>query len=178
MDHRDVEFRFAISEAGEFEGYAVLWGQKNLHGEVYLPGTFKRSLAEHRANGTFPAMHWAHRPDRVPGVWSEIKEDAKGLFVRGKLLLDTTDGKDIAAIIRERAATGLSIGFRAAKSIMQRGVRVIRDLDLAEISVVSNPSANLARISSYRSHGRSTESAAAFVDACRKARCALVMKGK
>ncbi|MEF2071908.1 HK97 family phage prohead protease [Consotaella aegiceratis] len=176
MDHRDLEFRFAVSEAGEFEGYAVLWGQRNLHNEIYLPGTFKRSLAEHRANGTFPAMHWAHRSDRVPGVWTEIREDAKGLYVRGKLLLDTTDGKDIATIIRERAATGLSIGFRAAKSLMQRGVRIIRDLDLAEISVVSNPSANLARISAYR-HGRPVEGAAAFVDACRKARCALVVKG-
>ena len=181
MDSLDLSFRFEPSaDAAEFSGYAVIWGERNAHNEIVQRGAFTKTLADHRAAGTKPVMFWSHNRDDIIGVWDEIREDDKGLFVRGRLLKEISRGREVHEMMKAGAVNGLSIGFRVPPGGEERrnGVRHIREIDLAEISVVGLPSAGRARITSVRSSGRSVESAAAFIEACRKASCALITKGK
>jgi hypothetical protein len=181
MDHLDLSLRFeAPNDAGEFSGYAVIWGDRNAHNEIVKRGAFRASLDQHRAAGTRPVMLWAHDPTDIIGVWTEIREDDKGLFVRGQLITSTTRGKEAYDLLKAGALNGLSIGFRVSKGgeTRQSGIRVLTGIDVREISLVGMPSAGRARITSIRSSGRPAESAAAFIEACRKAKCALVTKGK
>lgn len=181
MDHHDISFRFAPSEdTAEFSGYAAIWGERNAHNEIIQRGAFAKSIADHRAAGTRPVMLYSHRSAEIIGVWDDVREDDKGLFVRGHLLTEIDEGKNAYVRMKSGAVTGLSIGFRVYPGGEKRsaGIRYLTSIDLAEISVVGAPSAGGARINSVRNHGRSNESAAAFIDACRKATRALTAKGK
>lgn len=180
MDHLDLALRFdAPTDAGEFSGYAVIWGERNGHGEIVKRGAFKTSLDQHRAAGTRPVMLWSHDTADIIGVWHEVREDDRGLFVRGQLIMTTTRGREAYDLLKAGALNGLSIGFRTFKGgeTRQNGTRILTGIDVREISLVGMPSAPNARVTSIRSHGRSVESAAAFIEACRKAKCALVKKG-
>lgn len=179
-DHLDIAVRFETpGDAGEFSGYAAIFDEKNAHNEMVSRGAFKRSLTEHRQAGTRPIMLWSHNPNEIIGAWVETREDEKGLFVRGQLVTSTVRGREAYDLLKAGALNGLSIGFRARGDKRgPNGVRVLTDIDVREISLVGMPSAGRARITSIRSHGRSVESAAAFVEACRKAQRALANKGK
>ena len=79
------EIKFAGDETtGEFTGYAAVFGEPDSFGDVVEPGAFKRSLTEHKSQGTQPAMFWQHRQDEPIGVWQEMSEDGRGLKVRGQ----------------------------------------------------------------------------------------------
>lgn len=181
MDHLDLTLRFeAPTDAGEFSGYAVIWGERNGHGEIVRRGAFTASLEQHRAAGTRPVMLWSHDPHVIIGVWTEVREDDKGLFVRGKLITSTTRGREAHELLKAEALNGLSIGFRVLKGgeTRQSGVRVLTGIDVREISLVGMPSAGNARITSVRSSGHSAKSVEAFIQSCRKAKTALAAKGK
>lgn len=180
MDRIDLSFRFETGAVeGEFSGHAVIWDERNAHNEMVQRGAFRRTLLEHRQAGTRPLMLWAHDPREIIGVWTEIREDATGLLVTGKIITSTTRGREAYDLLKAGALNGLSIGFRSrADKRGANGVRLLTDIELAEISIVGMPSAGRARITSIRSSGRSVGSAAAFIEACRKAKCALVEKGK
>ena len=177
MDHLDMNLRFeAPTDAGEFSGYAALFDERNGHGEIVRRGAFRASLDQHRAAGTKPVMLWSHDPSDIVGVWHEVREDEKGLFVRGQLIVSTTRGREAHDLLKAGALNGLSIGFRVLKGgeTRQSGARILTGIDVREISLVGMPSAGNARITSIRNlHGRSSESTAAFVAACRKARLSL-----
>lgn len=180
MDHLDLSLRFeAPTDAGEFSGYAVIWGERNAHNEIVERGAFQKSLLEHRQAKTRPVMLWAHDPAAIIGTWTETREDDKGLFVRGQLVMSTPRGKEAYDLLKASALNGLSIGFRARGDRRgANGVRVLTNIDVREISLVGMPSAGSARITQVRSSGRPAGSAAAFIEACRKAKCALITKGK
>jgi HK97 family phage prohead protease len=179
MDHLDLALRFeAPNDAGEFSGYAVVWDERNRHNEVVRRGAFRATLEQHRAAGTKPVMLWSHDQSDIIGVWNEVREDERGLFVRGRLITSTTRGREAYDLLKAGALNGLSIGFRLMRGgeTRQAGLRILTGIDVPEISLVGFPSAPNARVTSIRSHGRSVESAAAFIEACRKAKCALVDK--
>jgi hypothetical protein len=71
----------------EFDGHGSIFGNVDLGGDIVLPGAFKRSLAQHRKEGSLPQMFWMHDPSRVPGKWLSMSEDEDGLAVKG--VLDT-----------------------------------------------------------------------------------------
>lgn len=148
----DLECRFDPGEEGTFTGIAALWDERNRHGETIQRGAFARTLNEHRSAGTRPVMLWAHRSDSVIGVWTSITEGQRGLEVTGKLVTETTAGREAHALLKAGALNGLSIGFhqRGAKR-GPNGTRTLTDIELAEISLVAMPSANSARIQHVRS---------------------------
>ncbi len=145
-----TELRFAPDEAGTVAGYAVLWGRRDLYGDVLRPGAFARSLAAHRAAGTRPLMLWAHDPARPVGVWTDLREDATGLRVEGRLVMDATAGRDAHAMLRAGAIDGLSIGFRTVRAEPARGGRTVHEVELIEVSLVTRPAQGAARVASVR----------------------------
>lgn len=135
----------------EFEGYGSIFGNVDLGGDVVLPGAFKRSLAKHKSAGTLPQMFWMHRPDQVPGVYSQMSEDSDGLYVKGELV-DTPLGNEMRTLLQKKAVRGLSIGYRAIDTEYDKdGNRLLKELDLWEVSLVSLAMNPLAKIEAVKS---------------------------
>lgn len=136
--------------AGAVSGYAsVFGGPPDSHGDVIAPGAFARTIAEHQAEGTAPVMLWSHNAAEPIGRWTELREDQRGLFVRGVFNLETSRGKDAHAHVKGGDVSGLSIGFYTApegRRAGQQGESIITDVDLVEISVVARPAQRQARV--------------------------------
>ena len=129
----------ATMNRNEFEGYASLFGVADGAGDVVAPGAFEKSLkARGLSRIRMLYQHFAHEPI---GVWEEIREDSRGLYVRGRLVSDIERGRDVAALLGEGALNGLSIGFRTqrARRDPATGLRVLLEVELWEVSVVTFP---------------------------------------
>jgi uncharacterized protein len=128
-----------VSEDGEFEGYASIFGVVDRGMDVVEKGAFRRSLAERPAGKV--KLLYQHDSDKPIGVWKEIREDDRGLFVKGQLLEKVQKGAEVLELLRAGAIDGLSIGYQTIKSSRDEttGVRRLLDVDLWEISVVTFP---------------------------------------
>ncbi|MBV9989678.1 MAG: HK97 family phage prohead protease [Alphaproteobacteria bacterium] len=124
-------------EGDEFEGYASLFGVVDGAGDVVAPGAFAASLRRRPPSGVrMLYQHFAHEPI---GTWREIREDARGLYVRGRLSLEVRRAREVRALMADRAIDGLSIGFRTLRATRANGVRRLVEIELWEISVVTFP---------------------------------------
>jgi uncharacterized protein len=135
----------------EFEGHGSVFKNTDLGGDVVMPGAFKRSLAEHRKSGKLPPMFWMHDPSRVPGKWQDMSEDKHGLVVKG-VLAETDLGNEIHTLLKMDAVRGLSIGYVTRDQDYDKdGNRLLKEIDLWEVSVVSLPMNPLAQVSHVKS---------------------------
>lgn len=129
------------------EGYASVFGVVDQGGDVVLKGAYAASLARLAAQGGRVRLLWQHDPARPIGVWDEVREDAHGLWVKGRILPDVEQGREAAALLAAGAIDGLSIGYRAVKSGRDgAGHRLLSELDLWEISLVTFPMQQEARV--------------------------------
>ncbi len=119
------------------EGYASLWGIADLNGDVVARGAFAESLARTGA-GEVRMLH-QHEARAVVGVWEEMVEDERGLFVRGRIADWSAEARFAGALSRAGALDGLSIGFRAAKARRDGRLRVLTQVELWEVSLVTFP---------------------------------------
>ncbi|WP_308916797.1 HK97 family phage prohead protease [Jannaschia sp. LMIT008] len=128
-------------------GYASLFGVVDSGGDIVAPGAYCDGLARIATEGGRVRMLWQHDPSCVIGVWDEVREDAKGLFVRGRLLPDVAQGREAAALVRAGALDGLSIGYTVKRAVRnEAGHRVLKELDLWEVSLVTFPMLSSARV--------------------------------
>jgi hypothetical protein len=140
-----------LSEDGSFCGYASLFDRVDLGKDVVARGAFARSLARSGTGGI--KLLYQHDPLQPIGIWRDIREDARGLFVVGQLLSDVERAREVLALIRAGAVDGLSIGFKTVRACADaaRGVRHVLEVDLWEISIVTFPMLPDARIESVKS---------------------------
>jgi HK97 family phage prohead protease len=142
--------RVAIAPDGAIEGYASLFGEVDQARDMVMPGAFAQTLKQ-RGLRKIP-MLFQHDPSEPVGVWLEIKEDFRGLRARGRLIPDVTRGKELLSLIRAGAIDGLSIGYRTVRGQIDPKTRVRRlyQVDLWEISIVTFPLLNGARVSAVK----------------------------
>lgn len=152
-----LNFSLEIKALGEreFEGHGSIFRNTDLGGDIVVPGAFRRTLAEHRKAGTMPLMFWMHNPSEVPGVWKEMGEDDEGLHVQGELV-DTQLGNEMRTLLQKKAVRGLSIGYLPTEVDFDKdGNRLLKAVDLWEVSIVSlamNPLARVDAVKSRLSH--------------------------
>lgn len=139
-----------IEPDGAFEGYASLFGIADLGKDVVDRGAFRDSLVRRGAAGV--KMLWQHDPTEPIGRWLELREDSRGLYVRGRLSLAVERAREIHALMRDGAVDGLSIGFRSqrARTEPRSGLRRLQKVDLWEISLVTFPMLPQARVSAVK----------------------------
>lgn len=156
---RPVERKFAgvaledVEADGAFSGYASLFGKVDLSRDAVEPGAFRKTLR--RRGPESVRMLFQHDPNQPIGRWTEIREDARGLFVRGRLTPGVARSREVLALMRAGALDGLSIGFRTVRATKDAGtgVRRILEADLWEISVVTFPMLPEARIDRVKATG-------------------------
>jgi HK97 family phage prohead protease len=135
---------------GEFEGYASLFEVADLSRDIVSRGAFADSLRRRGVKGI--RMLWQHEAAEPIGRWLALAEDARGLYVRGRLNLAVGRARDIHALLADGAIDGLSIGFRIGRARPERatGLRRLDALDLWEISVVTFPMLPGARVGAVK----------------------------
>lgn len=136
--------------AGAFAGYASVFHREDRGRDIVMRGAFRRSIAERGAAGI--KLLWQHDPQEPIGVIDSLAEDDHGLFVRGRLLLEVARAREAHALMRRRALDGLSIGYRTVRSDVEpkSGARLLRDVELWEISLVTFPMQEAARINAFK----------------------------
>lgn len=144
-----LDLKAAPAEDGTFEGYASVFGVVDQGMDVVERGAFVKSLARRK-----PKMLWQHEMDKPIGVWDEVREDERGLYVKGRLLTDVSKGREALALLKAGALDSMSIGYRTVESTMEPGERMIRKLlevDLFEISIVTFPMLPDAKVTGVKS---------------------------
>ena len=143
------------------EGYASLFGACDQGGDVVSKGAYGASLRAIAAEDRSVKMLWQHDPAQPIGVWDEVREDAKGRWVRGRLLPEVTKGREAAELIAAGAIDGLSIGYRTVKATKNdKGQRLLTELELWEVSLVTFPMLPSARVAAKSEDVTSDEDAA------------------
>ncbi len=143
----------ASESDGRVEGYASLFGVPDFGGDMVMPGAFAASLRRRGASGV--RFLFQHDPGQPIGVWDEIREDKRGLYVRGRLIGGVMRAREVAEMLRAGALDGLSIGFRTVRADRDPRLRTRRlhEIDLWEISVVTFPMLPGAKVSRIEKAG-------------------------
>jgi HK97 family phage prohead protease len=138
--------------AGTFAGHGAVFRSVDLGGDAIQPGAFADTLRKIKARGAPLPVLWSHDQSKPVGRFTALREDAKGLYVEGRLTMETQAAKDAFAYLRDRAVSGLSIGYGIPEGGAEHknGVRLLHKIDLHEISLVAVPMHPDARISSVK----------------------------
>lgn len=154
MDRRNfkLEIKELDEEQGTFVGYAAVFGNEDLAGDVIEPGAFKKTLQE---NARIPIL-WQHDAREPIGVTLEAAEDKRGLLVKGKLVLESVRGREAYALLKAGAIKGLSIGFDTVKWAMDKTIRRLQEIRLWEWSLVTFPANPLAEVTAVKADEQKT----------------------
>lgn len=138
----------SLDEKGYFSGYASVFNTIDKQNDIILNGAFKTSLDKIKKI----KLLWQHRADEPIGIFTKVKEDERGLFVEGKLLLNVARAKEAYSLLKEGAVDGMSIGYKVSESNIDEnsGTRIIKNLELYEISLVTFPANSEATITSVK----------------------------
>lgn len=160
---REIKLAAEGGDAMTFAGYGAVFGNIDSYGDVISPGAFADTLRDARSSGTWPAMLAQHggylsAQDQMPiGIWTEMREDSTGLYVEGKLA-DTPRGREAYELLRMQprpAIGGLSIGYIAkswdTRTKPDEPRRTLKSVRLLEVSLVTFPANDRARVSSVKS---------------------------
>lgn len=144
-----VDTSLSVVEGTRIEGYASLFGACDQGGDVVAPGAYASSLAALNRAGRRVKMLWQHNPADPIGIWDEVREDSRGLYVKGRLLDTVARAREAAALIEAGAIDGLSIGYRTVRATKtDQGQRLLSEVELWEVSLVTFPMLPQARVSS------------------------------
>lgn len=158
MISKNYEFKFSDlnEDEGTFSGIGNKTNFKDYADDIVEKGAFKKSLTKKK-----PLLLWQHDMSSPIGLFTDIKETDEGLVVKGKLLInDIQKAKEAHALIKAGAISGLSIGFSipsGGAEMKSDGTRIIKEVDLHEVSIVSAPCNALSTISSVKSVTDMTE---------------------
>jgi HK97 family phage prohead protease len=136
--------------AGVIEGYASVFGNIDLGGDVVERGAFKKTIKERVPSGSVKLMdnHKVYEgTGAVIGVVEEAKEDDYGLHFRARMS-SVPRAQDVRTKVKEKVLDSLSFGYNVIKDQFdpKTGVRYLKELKLYEISVViwgMNPKAQI-----------------------------------
>jgi HK97 family phage prohead protease len=159
MHRKYIERPFEVKSVkadGTFEGYASVYGEIDSYRDVVVAGAFNKSLDNrYRAKGRNIPMLWQHNMHMPIGIYpiSNIKEDDVGFYVRGECNMEVQQGQECHALMKQGALSGLSIGYTTELDEWDEAgkTRILKEVDLWEISPVTFPAGDSARVVSVKS---------------------------
>tara|TARA_R100001129_G_scaffold179735_1_gene156875 strand:+ start:738 stop:2000 length:1263 start_codon:yes stop_codon:yes gene_type:complete len=142
---------------GIFTGYGSIFGNEDQGNDIVKKGAFTKSLTQRPPSKV--KMLFQHKTDEPIGVFTDIYEDNKGLFVKGQLAMGTQKGREAYELLKMGALDGMSIGFKADPDKQgynenKRGVRTLKEVDLMEISLVTFPMNESALIQTVKGNAK------------------------
>lgn len=152
LEELDIKLKEDKAGVGQFEGYASTFGNTDSYGDVIEKGAFKETLK----SGRRVLMLDSHNPMAPIGKWLGLKEDDKGLYVKGEFTPGHSRAADVYAALKHGSVSGMSIGFRVPKggAVIEEDDegerRILKQIDLVEVSVVAMPANELAQVSGVK----------------------------
>lgn len=141
-------FEFEVKEsdgAMTIEGYGSTFGNTDQGGDIVVRGAFVKSLTTRK-----PKMLWQHDTRKVIGVWNEANEDTKGLYLKGSFV-KTQLGLESYELAKAGAIDTMSIGYSVVESEYDAKTRMIKEANLFEVSLVTFPMNEQAKIIAVKS---------------------------
>lgn len=138
-----------VDAQGHFSGYASIFNMVDSQKDMIRQGAFSKTLAE--SNGDIKLL-WQHNFEEPIGVFTHLAENARGLYVEGTLLLDVQRAREAHALLKAGAIAGMSIGYVPVKHRIdpETGVRILEEVALYEISLVTFPANSEARVTTVK----------------------------
>ena len=121
-------------------GYAALFDIADSAKDTIVKGAFARTLADRKE--PLP-LYWQHNPDQPIGTVELAQEDTRGLRVIARI--DNPESRASQELLSRRTS-GLSFGYRARGYRRGPTGRVLEDIDLFEVSLVTHPLQPNARV--------------------------------
>lgn len=162
----------AVTETGSFEGYASVFGNVDRTGDIVVSGAFAKTLNARPAAKV--KMLRDHDSRQLIGMWTEAREDKRGLFVKGQLLLDVASAKEAHTLMKAGVLDGLSIGYRTVRDRWDsaRKARYLEELDLVEVSLTAFPANERATVANVKNEDFARRVVAAIERAAARVRAA------
>lgn len=164
MKHLNAPAEFkAAGDAGSFTGYASIFGNIDLGGDIVERGAFKEMVTN---SDGFVTTLWQHDSRQPIGV-ARVMQDDKGLAFDGQLVMEDPTARKAHAHMKAGSVRGMSIGFDilpGGAEVMESGVRSLKALKLWEISVVTWGMNPLAGVLSAKERERQISTIRDFED--------------
>jgi uncharacterized protein len=139
----------SITEQGQFQGLASVYGNVDLGGDVVVAGAFQKTLADR--GGEVPIL-WQHDLKSPIGL-GKLTDTASGLAIEGQLILaDVPKAREAYSLLKAKVLRGLSIGYESVKSDVKDGIRFLRELKLYEVSLVTVAMNELAQVAAVKAN--------------------------
>lgn len=140
----------ALSADGTFEGYASVFNNVDSQRDRVHKGAFSASIKQRDKP---VQLLWQHQWEKPIGVITTLFEDARGLYMKGKLLLEVEQAREAYALLKAGVVRGLSIGYSVKRSRRSpdSGIRELLELNLWEISLVTMPANEAAQVTVVKS---------------------------
>ncbi len=162
LERFPLEVKFQNPEAGVIKGMAATYGaDPDRVGDVIAPGAFTKTLEDIKTSGRKVKMLAYHDQSKPIGKWVKLKDSAEGLRVEGKLTMGNEDAQNVHALMKDGVLDALSIGYRTVSAEPRPGGgRLITELELFEISVVTFPANDAATVTDVKGADGGTETKA------------------
>jgi HK97 family phage prohead protease len=142
----NFELKESAEQKGIFTGYASVFNNIDSDNDVIVKGAFSGSLAKRKIK-----LLWQHKTDEPIGLILEANEDDTGLYVKCQINLETEKGAETYSNLKMGILDKMSIGFKTLDYEMdKKGVRILKELDLYEISIVTFPANDMAEVDSVK----------------------------
>ena len=162
--------------SGTLEGYASVFGNVDLGGDVVVPGAFTKTIAE-RLGKKMIKLYDCHKTydgcGPVIGVVEDAKEDNYGLWFKARFS-SVQLAQDIRTKVKEGILNALSFGFDVMQDSLDKSknIRYLKELKLYEVSVVPwgmNPKAAIEGVKGALPTGTKSEAMQGVLDVVQRA---------
>ena len=157
LEHKDFKFDIkGIDDEGKFSGYASTFGNEDHGGDIVQKGAFTKTLLK-GAEAVF--MFSQHDNTKIIGEFTVLREDEKGLYFEGQLFIKEIQlAQETHFLMKKGKLKTVSIGYRIeSKAHDAQGRRLLKEIDLIEISIVTFAMNEMATIDSVKSVEDMTE---------------------
>ncbi|KJV69369.1 HK97 family phage prohead protease [Candidatus Neoehrlichia procyonis] len=137
-----------VEEYGVFSGYASVFNTIDCQNDIIKPGAFSDTIK----TGKKIMFLWQHNKNEPIGKIISMIEDTFGLYITVKLILEIKKAKEAYLMIKKGIINSLSIGYQVVNYYIDKNsdLRIIKKIDLWEISLVTFPSNIHAQITNIK----------------------------
>jgi HK97 family phage prohead protease len=146
-----TEFK-AVGDSGQFQGYAAIFGNVDLGGDILERGSLKEINKLKNGRVVILSQH----NQRDPIGTADVEEDDKGYKFDGHLILEAPSARRDYALMKGGALDGMSFGYdvlAGGAEVLKSGVRQLKAIKLWEISPVTFGMNPLAGVDAVKAAG-------------------------
>ena len=125
--------------AGQFTGYASVFGNVDSVGDKIIKGAFAESLKDFGNGGAGIPCYWCHEtsdPEMNLGTTLEATEDEHGLFVKVQLDLDNPKAAYAYKLLKEQRVRQMSFAYQVTDGENKKDCFEITGCKIFEVSIV------------------------------------------